>query len=218
MSNVKSWKALLLLSVVVPVGLLATFRLTGVLHEPLTPETITAEAVNWNISRPIQTATIDRWVKSSFFNGIASLNFSVHVAGYREDWPIWPSDGDDDIVDLRISVNANISEGYIHSIKVRFSETDLYAYLDIMNNPDSIELNNLTRTEIRDGSYLHEALFNTVAGNEVKQCLLKITVFWVFLDQNNVNHDEVLRLETTFFDGAVYRKVVLPIHLEVLVP
>jgi len=47
------WIFLGFLSIMVPIGLLATFRLTGVLQESPKPETITVESVDWNMSRPI---------------------------------------------------------------------------------------------------------------------------------------------------------------------
>jgi hypothetical protein len=211
-------KALFLLSIVAPVGLLVLFRLTGVLEEPPTPESITIETVTWNMSRPSQIITIDKWINNYFNDGSISISAHVHIAGYRENWLIWPSDGDDDIVDMSVDVDANVSEGYIYSVTVRISKTDVYAFVEMMDDPDWMKLENLTKKQIEDGNYLNEALFTATSVNKPNWCSLEKGFFWVLLDKNSANHLVTITLEATYFDGTAFRKINVPIRLGVLVP
>jgi len=216
-----NWKALALLSIVLPIGSLAALRLTGVLEGPPTVETITAEAVSWNMSRPTRITTIDEWTKNVYANNIVSINLSVHVVGYREDWLVWPSDGDDDIVDLRIVATANISQisqGFIYSVVVNFSRTDTLADIVFQQSPWSMELRNLEIAKIRDlGASTREAYFETAALNQPKNTTLSIIAYWVFLDGNSADHWVTLNLETTYFNGTAYQKVMTPIKLGVVI-
>jgi len=64
-------------------------------------------ALAWELERPGGHITINERTENATTDGKASVGLGVHVAHYREDWLVWPSDGDDDIVDLRIVATAN---------------------------------------------------------------------------------------------------------------
>jgi hypothetical protein len=217
----RKWISLALMSVMVPISLLISFRLTGVLKEPPTPETITVEAVTWNMSRPVNVdiITIDKWTRNSYTDNITSIGLSVHFISYVENelgW--WPSDGDDDVIDLRITATANVSEGFIYSMIIKFPEIDADAVLYIDQNKGFRELINLQEGLISWSSkYKNGAYFEALAFNRPKDTLLSIMVHWVLQDQNNVDHTITLTLETTLFNGTAYQKIIMPILLGVLI-
>jgi hypothetical protein len=213
----RAWFSLALLFVIVPVGSLTTFRLTGTLKEPQKPETTSLEAVSWNMSRPTRTVTVNEWTRIFYTDGKASVGLGVNVVGYRENWGDWPSDGDDDIVDLRIIATANISDGFIYSMVVKFSRTDILADVVFQQTPSFMDLRNLEIRKIRDlGAYNREAYFETAAPTQPKNATLSIIAYLVFLDGNNTDHWTTVNLEATYFNGTTYRKMVMPIRLGVL--
>lgn len=211
-----SWKATVLLSIIIPISLLATFRLAGILPEPPTPETITTDAVSWNMSRPTQTIVIDMSVNNSYAREAVLVGFCLYIAGYRENFPTLPY-GDLDSVDKFVFADVSIKQGYIHSITVRLSRSNDNSFLNIIDDPDRTKLSNLTKKETWNNIYSSEVLFEATAVNKPAECSLMFTVSWMFNDQNNENHFVTVTLETIFFDGTIYRKLVIPIQFGVLV-
>jgi hypothetical protein len=206
-----------LLSIIIPVGSLTTLRLTGTLREPPKPETILLDAVSWNMSRPTRIITINEWLQNPYTDGIASLSFGIRIVGYIENKVNWPSDGDDDVLELRMVATANLSQGFIYSVVVKFSLTDILADVVFQQTPSSMELRNLEITKTRDlGAYNREAYFQTGAPNQPKNATLSIIAYWVFLDGNDTDHWTTVNLEATYFNGTAYRRLVMPIRLGVL--
>ena len=217
MPTFPKWASLALLSVIVPVSLLVTFRLTGVLPEPRTPETITVETVSWNMSRPADIVTIDEWVKNSYTENLASIDLSIHVQEYYEDDPDFPAWGDD-YVKLRVVGDINISDGYVHSLVIRFPKTDSHTTLYIERHPEAIRLDNLKLERIRGSATdKKEAYLETTSLNQPKNCSLKILSYWVLQDRNNLNHWITVTFEATYYNGTTWKKIEIPIQLGVLV-
>ena len=208
------WASLALLSVIVPVSLLATFRLTGVLPEPLKPETITVETVNWNMSRPSKYVSIDEWIENSFSDSITSIGLRLHVSSYAEN-----SIAHGDYLFFGIFVTGNVTEGFVQSVLIKFSLVDTNAFLDIvadLKDPDWVELHNLTIQAVRDSWRTNEPYIDAIAPNHTKNCSLKMRAYWQFFDENTVNHWIMVTLEITYFTGTTYRIVAIPIQLAVM--
>jgi hypothetical protein len=110
-------------------------------------------------------------------------------------------------------VSVAVNTGFVYSVAVRFSQTDSQARIYIMSDSGAIVLDNLTAKEDRDATYLHEGIFQTATVNQSKQCSLKILVYWVFWDNNNMDHSETVTAEITYFDGATFRMATMPIQL-----
>jgi hypothetical protein len=87
----------------------------------------------WESERPSNHVSISQRTENAATDGKASVGLGVNVVGYRENWGDWPSDGDDDIVDLRISTTANTRR-----IVSYWVSTDTYSWHD--NLPYSISL------------------------------------------------------------------------------
>lgn len=210
------WASVALLSIIVPVGLLATFRLTGVIKEPPKPETVTVEAVSWNMSRPTGTLLIDMWVENFYKDLAASVNLRVHVAKYYENDPFYPAESND-YVKLWINADMNVTSGFVYSMIIGFSRTETDALLKIYEASDSRRLENLEETDTRLlGTDKREAHFDAYSFNQPKNSFLGITVAWVFLDRNNTEHEITVTLEATYYTGSAYQKVVIPMRLEAL--
>ena len=208
------WASLALLSVIVPVSLLATFRLTGVLPEPLKPETITVEAVTWNMSRPSEHVTINQKVMSSFSDSVALIKWSIHIGVYTDDSVLRG-----DYLDFRIAATANVSDGFVNSVDIRFSQIDTNAFLDIiadLKDTDWVQLDNLEIKAVRDSWWVDEPYINAIALDRPQQCFLRMAAFWKFLDKNELNHWIIATLEVTYSTETKLQKVIIPIQLGVL--
>jgi hypothetical protein len=193
-------------------SLLAALRLTGVLHEPLTPEIVVVEAVAWNMSRSSYYTTINEEIRNSHSDNIATINLVVHIKEYEENDSLR---GDN--LELTVTATANLSEGFIRSMDVRFSRTDEYALLNTPRDPDWIKFDGLKMVEIISwATSEHEAYLATVAPNQTRFCSLKIGVWWMFLDENSVDHGVTVTLEATYFNGTALHKVMMPIELGVM--
>jgi len=199
-----------LLSIILPLGLLVSFRMSCIIPEPQTPETTTVEAVTWNMSRPTDIITINQRVRNSYSDNIVSVGLGVHVQEYYENMLDWPSDGDDDVVKLRVSTTLNISKGFIYSVLVRFSK-DAQSYLCIDRHPASRMLQNL------EGKITHNEYFKVVGVNQPRNASLSVLCWWALFDQDSMDHWLTVNLEVTYFNGASYQKVIMPIKLGVLV-
>ena len=94
------------------------------------------------------------------------------------------------------------------------------AFLDVVadvTDKDWVELQNLTISAFCDSGRANEPYVNAVSVDQPKQCLLRIAAFWVFFDENDVNHWMTTNLEVTYFNGTAYRKATIPICLGVLI-
>ncbi len=213
----RAWFSLALLFVIVPVGSLTTFRLTGTLKEPQKPKTTPLEAVSWNMSRPTQTVTVNEWTENSYMDGEVSAGSGINVVGYNE---LVPGEGppfDNDFLTLHIRATANVSYGFIFSIVVRFSESDTSATVVFQQTSAFMEFHNLRIQRIRDLDANGEALFETTAPDQPNNTLLAIVAYWSFLDENITDHWTTINVEATYFDGTAYQRLVMPIRLGVLV-
>jgi len=209
----RKWITAALLSVVLPMSLLATFRLTGVLREPQPPQTITVGTVELKMSRPVDNSgyiSIDEKVENSYTNNLASIIFGIHYSSYTDNSPEFG-----DLLIFAFYANANISKGFICSIFIQFSLMDAYGFLDFHMHPDWIKLQNL---EIRTFQQYrtHEPYIDTHIINQPKYASLKMITFWMFVDENDTNHRIIATLEVRYFNGTTYQTITVPIQLLVI--
>lgn len=212
----RDWKALMLLSIALPMGLLATFRIAGITREPTTARVEeVAGSVNWSMKRPAETCRIDDKVTNIYLNASVLINFTVWVVRYSENYEYPPSNGGD-YVDLGVYASGNVSNGFIYSMNVTFLNLDKKTCLVFKRTVPSYDiLDNLKISKIGasiwgDG----DAYFETIASNQPQNCSLKTWSVWVFSDENSVDHRTDSLLETIYYDGDTYQKIVVPITLE----
>jgi hypothetical protein len=208
-----SWKAAVLLSIVIPICLLTTFRLTGILPEPQTPETTTIGTVSWNISRPNDSLIIEESVSNHYTDNTFSSNMNIHVFSF------YCNDGTfyyHDVLTFALEVETNTSEGFIHSIHVESSNIDEFSFLMFKGSLMQIELTNLVQRRIADGSYLHPALLEATSIDNPTECALSINPIWMLSDEKDIDQRLTITIAILYFDGTIYRKVNIPIQLGVM--
>ena len=209
------WFAISLMAVVLPMGILVGLKLTGIIPNPQEPEDITVEVISWNMSRPSNAMSfVGMKVRNHFCDDTTLVGSSVHVSSYAENSGLFG-----DCIWFTVNATANLPEGFIYSVLIR-CRTDSNAFLLIYaEHVPWLELHNLEITRFIDkATYTGEAYVYATAINHPKTCHLKIRLSWHFLDlhENDLNHWTTITLETTYFNGTAYRKVITPIKIGVV--
>jgi len=109
----RKWVSITLLSIVILVGLLVAFRLTGTLPEPQTPISVLAEAISWQIDRPTMSVGIKDTVKNLYENENISMIFTIDIDSYDEEHGFY---GGDDIVPFSVKVNCSVARGFVERV------------------------------------------------------------------------------------------------------
>lgn len=212
-SSKKKWVSITLLSIIIPVGLLVTFRLSGTIQEPLTPQIIEVTTVSWTIPRPSHDdETISDTVRNIYQDYLAFIELNVTLCKYEENGDYWPFENGDGFL-MGLKATANLNSGFVHSVVIRFYNSDKNTSLAIHKDPDAIRLYNVELKEIVD---MEPTSFIKVSGvNQLNKSGLEISPIWMFYDQSNVDHQMTVTLEAIYFNGTAYREAVIPIQLEV---
>jgi hypothetical protein len=213
----RSQKILLFLSIVVPMGLLVTFRLSGFLKEPMTiSETVTVEAVLWELERPDYSMDIDECITSSYNGDGLSVAHVIHILdhkalGYPSEWGGCP------VTEIRVNVTADVEDGYV--VEVYFeSRGDNYTGVNIFGGiSELVELDNLTVTDYAAFGWYPAKLkgdlkcfIKALGVNNPKHVRLSLPTEWIEASMQYQSHQIEGSLELTYFNGTAYKKVVFP--------
>lgn len=209
----RKWVVVSLMAVVLPISLLATLRLTGILPEPPTPEIIMVDPIRWNIDIPLHTMQIDQVIRNSY-NGDVRVDFNVLVDCYVRQWDRYYNQSG---FGLTVVANTNIANGFIHSMVIKFSQTDSYAFMNIFRDPELVEAENLEIKRIdSQATDSHEGSVVAIAKNQPSYCFQRVNADWVLTDQNDKDHWITLSLEATYFNGTTYLKTIIPLCLGIV--
>jgi len=215
--NVRSkWIAISLMAVVLPMGILLGFKLTGIIPEPLEPENIITEDVSFNMSRPSDTMSfVGKIATNHFSDDATSVRSKVHVSTYLEN-----SEGFRDCVFFAVNATAQLQKGFIHSMFIRLSGMDPDASLCISISDLSPRMQNLKTEGIAAyGTENHEAYIHATGFDHPTSCFLEIHIYWYFLDadQNNADHYVTVTLETMYYDGSAYKQIIIPVTVNMTI-
>jgi len=218
--------ALALLLIIVPAGLFAGFRLSGILQnssEPSLTKTVGKATVLWTMNRPkdyesypdMKYILVNETIESSYIDNDTTITFTVRASKYIENSLGEPAWGND-YLKLAIDAEADINNGFIHSMIIRFSKRDNQTLLDVWEDPDNYNLVNLKIENIDELSPSGtEGSFETKAVSQPSHASFRFASFWVFLDKNEVSHWTRIMLEVVYFSKREYHKVLIPIMLGV---
>jgi hypothetical protein len=218
--------AFALLLIIVPAGLFAGFRLSGILQESSEPsltKTVGKATVVWTMNRPkdyesypdIANIIVNETIESSYIDSGTTITFSVWAIKYYEndpDFPAWWND----YLKLAVDVAVDTDDGFIHSIVVRFSKTDNQTFLGVWEDPAFYNLVNLKIENIDELSPSEtEGSFETKSVSQPSHASFHLASYWVFVDKNEVSHWARIMLEVVYFSKGEYHKVLIPIMLGV---
>jgi hypothetical protein len=229
--NGRELKVLFVLSIVVPTGLLATFRLAGIIKEPATiTETITLEPVKWEFEKAFSSTYYPLWfnnpeetyISNSYKQGSTLMTCAVIPAGYLVNFGQY--DGSS-MFNMRLNVTVTITDGFVESVCVFFHEQYENSQLELFGWPHKTfwELENLTITDVVHCFYQEEklesgekAFIKTVCQNSPKHVQINGWTHWILRAPENMSQQLEVTAEVTYFNGTDYVKVVLPISLSLV--
>lgn len=218
----RKWQVTLLLSIIVPAGVLTGLGLNSLLNKPAISQTINLDAVSWNMTRPcllpgslVFLSDMIRPIENVYADREISANFTVWLGIYEENSKYYPYTGYDP-VQLRISPRATVEQGFVYSVTIRFSRVDGQACVNILDWP--MDVNNLKINSLKDSSETEYPLIEASVVDDSKKCGLGILTYWVFLDENNKDHHLTLTLEIVYSNSTNFKKLIMPIDIEILLP
>ena len=218
--NRKSKIALAVLLIAVPTGLLSAFRLMRAELEP-----VMVEPVSWQMYRPKldsgDSLIINETVKNGYSDNYTSMEISVHLYHYVEDWDEIPFGKHRDGVIFKVNVTATIAEGLNASFAVKFRTVDDYSVVYMSSQYQFLVTCNATVTETRlvSREWTSEGWHNlgeayVKAESTDSCCTLRDQIEWVFNDLNVEDHQLEVVLEFTYFNQTTSQKITVPIILD----
>jgi len=213
----KNWKTIFLLSIVVPVSLLVTFRLTGVLREPaMVSDTTRLEVVKWRSEAIIYVLNIGDCLESTYSNGEISTTQSLFIYDFIDQGLYFGSDE----FDLAINVTAYTRKGHVHKMNVTVEEDYERSLIADFYWSSIAKCENLSVTKHADmmtGCGI-KAFVEAVNVNHSSDVSLHYPFLWLLRSINTKNQTRLLEitLEILYYNGTVYKRVVQPFQLELL--
>jgi len=218
--NGREIKALFVLSIVVPVGLLTTLRLSGVLKGPITiSETTTLKAVKWEFQRPVPDQSIDIYdnLDATYVDNGLSATFRLEIWKYINGSMSWIPPGD--WVDMGIRINATIinPNGFVNGVNVIFRNDSRPSHVNLLRT--YLKFSNLSLVDIKEDRNLEsytKAYIKLSAVNHQNRIYFSAFAHWNLLDaSSDLTHQMELTYELTYYNGTAYNKIIQPFQLSV---
>jgi hypothetical protein len=209
----RSRSVVVLLSIMVPLSLFVSFRLTGVLHGPVAiTETVTLNPAKWQIERPDGTGVgINEIVTANYENDV-TFEPQIWVTKY---WNYDPAVGSD-FVEFMVNVSATVRTGFVYSANVTFWEDhdNSYLYLFPMVSSGVQNLSVASYEYLLRSSGL-KAFITLAAVNEPKIVYFADWVHWFFFSPYNYTHSMEVDVDLVYYNGSVFNRVVQPFFLKI---
>jgi len=214
----KGWKAALLFSVIVLIGLLATFMIGGIVKEKLTiSENKTLDAASWSVERPAAIIHIGDLLRH-VYDGDVSANYAVFIDDYQGDsWDY----GGSDVMNMQVNVTACIGKGFIHSANITFWEDYENSFVNFFEDvawPKQYAYVENLSIILHEDWLIKPGLkaFVELAGlNNPKSVSFSCFVDWVLRSPQNYTHQLEVRFELVYFNGTAYNRLVQPCLLKI---
>lgn len=214
--NGNNWKALFLLSIVVPVGLLVGFKLTGLLGEPAKiTETITLEPVTREFERPNQDVHLNYSLESSYSNNEILAKMCLLIGGYHEDDPLLS-----DHITIRVKMNLTGADPNFSIENVYLIFRDIYqgSSLYFLRTDVNFQSANLSLVKIVDGingENNTKASISLAGLNHPNDVYLQWNAIWSLHSLNTQDHELNATYEVTYYNGTAYNKIVQPFNVQI---
>ena len=212
--HVKSWKVLTLLSIVVPVGLLASFRLTGILPSPEEPiiiaETTTLDVTRWEFERMGDFYRLEDTLEGFYEGDNFSVTLDMLVWAYGE----YGHYGGSDCLKLIVNVSASSTIGHVESLNLFFRDNLYNSRIHYYYTNPYIITENLSRVYFKD--WAREVYINFTGVNNPGSVYFWGPIDWIMYSPANQSHEMDAFFEATYFNGTVYKRVVQPFQLRLI--
>jgi len=212
--NGRDLKALFILSIVAPVGILASLRLTGILQEPKTiSETVTLESINWEFQRPNNDVYIDKKLDATYVNSEFKATMLIWIGAYHENDPIIF-----DHLSLGIIINSSTTnpDGFIENIYVVLREN--YQASKVSWVRTDFLLENLSIVDLKELPEENsvKAYARFVGLNHSNRANLQAAILWKLWSSNAQSHQMEISCELIYYNGTAHKKMAQPFQLRIL--
>lgn len=203
----QKWLTISLLAVVIPIGLLATLRLTEVLREPQTiAETIEMETVTLEFDRPFKGVKAPA-IANGYVDGNVLINVSMPSIQYSEQGAV----GNRDCVETNLWINATALQGFVHSVEFSCNVDDL-SWIWWIYDPHRDRFYNATLIEQNETANWIQLSFK--ASNS--PAAIPLLLDWIFFEgDGSADHQLSLSVSIVQYNGTAYRKVIIPLRIKI---
>ncbi|KXH77273.1 MAG: hypothetical protein AM326_05390 [Candidatus Thorarchaeota archaeon SMTZ-45] len=207
--------------ILIIVAVLASMTLYEILQASSNPDTFEIESVTWNMTRPVVAdyfVHLNESVSNAYISDEAAVGLEVVVRYFiaRRSTEVHNITvvTEYEHLALALSASAIISEGFVHSMVIKFSSELHNSSLNIDEDPEHFTLRNIEIHEIADRKA--ESYIDAQAVGKPESCMFADRFEWTFYDLNTLDHQMLVTLEATYFNGTGYRKAVIPTQLAAL--
>lgn len=214
--NGREMKTLFILSIVVPVSLLTTLRLTGILQGPTAiSETTTLEAVRWEFERTQPFQTIGKKLDVTYVQDGLSTKLRLLICNFVDGSP---SDFCDSFMTMSLAVNSTAinPNAFVKNVDVVFNE---YSQPSTVNWEDTcLDFKNLSLVALSSGyggEQYEKAFVRLSNQNNAEEVSFSVLVMWYLWTSNTLAHQAEITYELTYFNGTDYKKIIQPFQLKI---
>jgi hypothetical protein len=214
-----------LLSIMLPLGVLVSLRIGGVVPEPPKQETITMETVEFELERPSSdVSTFKNYFSEGKINVFSddAMSLGVILYGYMENSSFSWHDGLDS---LEFAAYVNLTNTTAHryyppEVVVKLQPTD--AHSEVWVSQSSLvwgrvggRVVNVSAAVTRWlGTNATEACVRATANSSSSR--LEFSASWVFEDENDEDHALKITFEVAHLQGRIYSRAVIPVMLKMV--
>lgn len=212
-------KIALLLSIILPLGLLSTFRLSGIIKEPLTISgNKTLEAVSWSFEKPIAIIKINNSL-THIYSGDILVNSTVYIDDFHGNkWAY----GGSDCITIKVDVALSVSEGFISFMNITFWEDYKDSQVNLFGDDAwpkyFVQVENLSIVRHYDMGFLRgrglKAFVELAGLNNPKSVSFECFADWVLRSPQNYTNKLEIMFELVYFNGTAYNRIMQPFLLE----
>lgn len=221
--DLKNWKVAFLISIIIPVGLLVTFKLTGILQGPITiSETKTLQPVKWKFDRLGVSCKMKDEVNASHLEHDFSMNQSVFIDHYFEASSDY---GGRDSVSMLVSIRAEVFDGHIESVYMVFREnytkSKVY-FFGMVRDPhqfthkfENLSLVNFAHMGRGYEDYYMKGFLELAGVDDPRGIYIRQPVHWILPSSYNQTHQMEITFQVTYFNGTTYNRIDQPFQLTI---
>ncbi len=208
--NGRMWKVAVLLSLIVPIGSLATIKLSGLSGGTATVSAkIALTPTHWEFERPSWFLFFNEQVYSEF-SGDVQLNETLRVNTY-DPGSIY---GNSPTLDLHATLTASVPDGFVDSVNVTYFDSYDLSWI-LVESIHSTE--NVTKTSLVDRIRGPEKGFVGLQSIGHPQTIyLDVWTLWLLESSHNQTQTLNMMAEVTYFNGTIYKKITQPFEVRLV--
>jgi len=199
-------------------GLLASFRLTGILSGPIAiAETITLETVKWESERPYTNIDIKESIRGFYKNEIELLS-EISVDDYHSSSLEYGGSG---YIALVVNVTTHLQAGFVNSVSILLYEDYENSEINFFNvdtwpkfhaHVENLSIADYSHYQLGKGL---KAFIKMTSVNRPKGAHFDGPLHWILRSPQDRSHSLEVAIEIVYYNGSAYSKVVQPFQLRI---